>query len=97
GRDVNGMFLNRNISVSARERADELVVISRNVNDRHAFARFSQNFLDHVVVLLRPVAAASQLPDVDQITDDIEFLAIVIAQKLEDRLGVARPSSEMNV
>src|SRR6266700_3461593 len=57
-RDVNSVFLDRNVSVSAPKCADEFVVI------------------------LRPVASASQLPDIDQIADDIELLAIVIAQEL---------------
>ncbi len=95
--DVNGMFLNGDIAVGTGEGADELVVISRDVNDRNSFARFAQDFLDHVVVLLRPIATASQLPDVDQIPDDVEFLAIVIAQKLKHRLGVARPCPEMKI
>src|SRR5207302_256654 len=96
-RDVNRVLLNRNVSVSAAEGADELIVISGNVNHRHALARFAQDFLDHVVVLLRPIATAPQLPDIDQIANDVEFLAIVIAQKLKHRLGVARPCSEMKI
>src|SRR5947207_10387384 len=95
GGDVDSMFLNRNIPVSARKRAHEFVVISRDVNNRHALARLAQNLLDHVVVLLWPIATASQLPDVDQIADDIELLAIVIAQELKHRLGVACPGPEM--
>jgi len=72
-------------------------VISRDVNNRHALARLAQNLLDHVVVLLWPIATASQLPDVDQIADDVELLAIVIAQELKHRLGVACPCPEMKI
>src|SRR6266436_651198 len=81
-RDVNSVFLHRNVSVSAPKCADEFVVISGHVNNRHALACFAQDFLNDVVVRLRPVASASQLPDIDQIADDIELLAIVIAQEL---------------
>ena len=95
--DVNGVFLNRNVSVSAGKRADEFVVISGNVNNRHALAGFAQNLLNHVVVLLRPIATAAQLPNVDQITDDVEFFTIVIAKELKQRLGIAGPCSEMNI
>src|SRR5438067_2986782 len=96
-RDMNRALLNGNISVSAGKRGNELVVIARNINHRHALARFPQNFLDHVVVHLWPVTTAAQLPDVDQIADDVEFPAIVIAQELQKRFRVARPCSEMDV
>src|SRR2546423_619390 len=44
-RDMNRALLNGNISVSAGKRGNELVVIARNINHRHALARFPQNFL----------------------------------------------------
>jgi len=48
-------------------------------------------------MLLRPIATAAQLPNVDQIADDVEFLAIILAQELEQRLRIARPCPKMNV
>src|SRR5260370_35624552 len=81
-RFVDDIRLDRNVSVSSGECAHELVVISWDVNHRHALARFAQDLLNHVVVLLWPVAAKAQLPDVDQIGDYIKFFAIVIAQNL---------------
>ncbi len=96
-RFVNGVFLDRDVAVGAAERGHELIVITRDVNDRHAFARFAQDFLDDVVMLLRPVATTTQRPDVDQIADDIKFVAIVIAQKLQERICVARARAEMDI
>ena len=62
---MNSMFLNSDVAIGAVKRADHLIVITRDVDDACAFARFAQNFLDDVVVLLRPVTAAAHLPDVD--------------------------------
>ncbi len=64
-RSMNSMFLNGDVAIGAVKRADHLVVVTRDVDDSRAFARFPQNLLDDVVMLLRPVAAAAHLPDID--------------------------------
>ena len=69
--DVNCVFPDRNISVGTTKAGHQFVVISWNVDHACAFARFTQNFLDHVVMLLRPVNSASQRPDIDQVANDI--------------------------
>ena len=96
-RSMNGMFLNRDVAVIAVKTADELVVVARDVDDPGAFARFPQNFLDDVVVLLRPVKAAAHLPDIDQIAHDIERLEIVVAQKIEQARCPAAASTQMDI
>ena len=37
--------------------AQELVVVARQVDDARALARLAQQFLHHVVVMLRPIPA----------------------------------------
>jgi len=64
-------------------------VVTWDVNDARSLARFAENLLDDVVVLLRPVTTATQLPDIDQIAHDIERLAFVFAQEIEQRAGIA--------
>src|SRR5207237_10534922 len=77
---MNGMLLNSDVAIGAVNRADHLIVITRDVDDSCAFARFAQNFLDDVVVLLRPVTTAAHWPDVDLIGYYIEPFEIVFVQ-----------------
>ena len=58
-------------------------MVARDVNDARAFARFAQNLLNDVVMLLRPVTAATQLPDVDQVAHHIERFEFVFTQEIE--------------
>src|SRR5213592_5260503 len=80
---MNGTLLNGNVAVGTEKSGEHLVVVTGDVNDARSLARFAENLLDDVVVLLRPVTAATQLPDVDQIAHDIERLAFVFAQEIE--------------
>ena len=97
GGEMDRPFLDRDVSVRTGKGGNEFVVIAGNVNHADAFARFAQDFLDHVIVRLGPVAPPSQLPDVDQVADDVEFLAVIIAQELEQRVDVAGARSQMHV
>ena len=82
-RAMDGMLLDRDVSVGAIKRTDHLIVISGNVDDACSLARFAQNFLHDVIVLLRPINAAAHLPDVDQVAHDVEHFEIVLAQEIE--------------
>src|SRR5436190_8926745 len=94
---MNGMFLHGDVAVGAVELGKQIVVIARDVNDPCAFARLAQNLLNDVVMLLRPINPAPQLPDVDQITDNVERLEFVFAQKIEQRAGVGTAGAQMHV
>ena len=60
-------------------------------------SRFPQNFLDDVIVLLWPITAAAQLPDVDQIADDVESFGFIVAQKIKQGGGVASARAQMHI
>src|SRR5436305_12063922 len=94
---MDRMSLHGDIAVSAKKAGEHFVVITRDVNDACALARFAENFLDNVVVLLWPVTAAAQLPDVDQIAHHIERLAFVLAQEVEQRAGIAAACAQMDI
>ena len=94
---MDRMPLHGDIAVSAEKAGEHFVVVTRDVNDACALARFAENFLDNVVVLLRPVTAAAQLPDVDQIAHYIERFAFVLAQEFEQRTGIAAARAQMDV
>ncbi len=78
---MNSMFLHSDVAVGAVEFGEQIVVIARDVNGPCAFARFAQNLLNHVVMLLRPINPTPQLPDVDQVAHNVEPLEFVLAQK----------------
>ena len=80
---VNCPLFDLDVTVGPAKVAHQLVVISRDVDHVRAFAGFAQNFLDHVVVLLRPKNSAAQRPDIDQVAHDVQSIEIVFAQKIE--------------
>ncbi len=72
-------------------------MIARDVNSARAFARFAQNFLNDVIMLLRPINSAPQLPDIDQIADNIKRLELVLAQEIEQRAGITAARAQVHV
>ena len=97
GRDMKCMFLDRDRAVSAEMTGEKLIVIAWNVNDPRPFAGLAQNLLNHVVMLLRPVNATFERPDVDQITDDVERVELVFLEEGKERRGITTAGPEMDV
>src|SRR5262249_55200459 len=58
------------------EVTQKFVVVTRDIDDPRAFARLAQDFLDDVVVGLRPVPAGLELPAVDDVADEIDQVGI---------------------
>src|SRR5581483_8219149 len=75
----------------------EFVVIAGNVDDAGALARFAQQFLYYVVMLLRPVPVGLQLPSIDDVAHQIDYVCVVIAEEIEEAFGLASPGAEMHV
>src|SRR5215831_9493025 len=94
---VNRMLLDLDIPVRSTEARYQFVVISRDVDYTCALAGFAQNFLDHVIVLLWPVNRAPQRPDINQIAHDVERVEVGLAQKVQQRGGVAAARAQMRV
>ena len=97
GGGMDEVFRDRDVAVVAAEATEEFVVVTGDINDARALARFAQEFLDDVVMLLRPIDSAPHLPDIDQIADDVERLEIVVAQEFQERCGVAAAGPEVDV
>ena len=97
GGDMDCPLLDLDVAVGPAEVGHQLVVISRDVDHMRSFARFAQKFLDHVVVLLRPINSATQRPDIDQVADDVQNLEVVFAQKIQQRRGVAAACAQVRV
>src|SRR6476469_6795345 len=91
------VLLNLDIPVRTTEARDQFVVISRDVNYTCALTGFAQNFLDHIVVLLWPVNCPPQRPDINQVADDVQRVEISLAQKIQQRSGVAAARAQVRV
>jgi len=78
GGEMDRMLLNRYRAVGTEMAREKLIVISWNIDDTRPFARFAEQLLNDVVVLLRPINATSQRPDVDQVANDIERVELVL-------------------
>src|SRR5438105_5978858 len=90
-------FTDLYVSVDPAEIRNQFVVISGNIDDPGSFTRFAQNLLNDVVMFLRPVNAATERPDVDQIADDIEHVEFVFAQESQECAAVCGASAEMGI
>ena len=56
-----------------------------------------RDLLHNVVVRLRPVPPALQAPTVDDVADEIEIVAFVLLQEIQQQLGLATTGAEMDV
>ena len=77
--------------------AQEFVVVARQIDHPRALARFAQELLNDIVVLLRPKPARAQLPAVNDIADEIDRVGVVVAQKTEELCGLAAARAEMDI
>ena len=77
--------------------AHEFIVIAWNECDRRSFARLAQQFLNDVIVGLRPIPRPPQPPTIDHVTDEIEVLGLGIAQEIEKIFRLAAPCAQMDV
>ena len=46
---------------------------------------------------LRPVNASAKLPYIDEVAHDVEFIEFVVTEELEQGIGLAPFSAEMNI
>ncbi len=77
--------------------AQELVVIAGNVDDPGSLARLAQEFLDDIVMVLRPVPGFLQPPSVDDVADQINRIGFVMAHEIEEAFSLASLGAEMHV
>ena len=96
-RFVNGIFLECHACVVSVEGGEEFIVIPDDVDDFGPLPAFAQKFLDDIVVLLRPVDASTQGPDIDQVAHKVEGVEFHILQEIQEHAGFASTRAEMNI
>ena len=97
GQTMDSMLLHLDVAISAVKFGEQIIVIARDINGPCAFARFAQNLLNDVVMLLRPINTAPQLPDVDQIAHNVESFKVVFAEEVEQCPSVRATRSQMHI
>jgi hypothetical protein len=81
--------------------AQPFVVVTGDVYDVRPLPDFPKDLLDDVVVDLRPVPRLSEAPAVDDVTDQVDRIGVVVAQKIEENwlysraCPSARPKSRL--
>jgi hypothetical protein len=88
-RFVDRPRLDRHCAEVAEETGDKLIVVSRDVDDFGALAARAQELLDHVIVALWPIDAASERPHVDKVSHDIERIEFILAKELQQPCSLA--------
>src|SRR5438128_4934269 len=79
---MNGMLLHSDVAIGAVKFGEQIIVITGDVNGPRAFTRFPKNLLNNVVMLLRPINTAPQLPDVDQVPSHKECFDFELERKI---------------
>ena len=75
----------------------KLVVVAGNVDHVAALAGPAQQLLHHVVVGLRPVPLAAQLPAVNDVSHQVQIVAGVGLEELNQGLGLAAGRAQVQV
>jgi hypothetical protein len=83
--------------VHAAEIADCLIMVAWDEDHTYALADTAQQFLEDIVVALRPMGAATDAPEVDDVANKIDRIGIVVAQEIEQRLCLSSARPEVHV
>lgn len=83
--------------IHAAHVAYAVVVIARNEDDTRAFSRLAENFLQDIVVRLRPMRSAANFPKIDNVADEEKRFHFNAAQKFEKFAGLGGAGTQVNV
>ena len=81
----------------AKKAGDEFIVVAGDINDARSFAPGAEKLLDYVIVGLRPVDAATERPNINEIADDVERLEFVGTEEMQEGVRAAAAGAEMHV
>jgi hypothetical protein len=83
--------------VSAPGGVTAVLVVAGNIDNRSAVSSFPQDFLDHVIVCLRPKYPAPERPDVEAVADKVEFFELVSLEETEELCRLAASCAKMHI
>lgn len=65
---------------------EKFVVIAVEIRDASGLAIAAEEFLDEHIAVIRPEPRVAQLPAIDDIPDEVEMIAFVLAEEIQDRV-----------
>ena len=77
--------------------AGKFVMVAGDKHHMAAFARFAQQLLHHVVVRLRPIPFALELPAINDVADEIQMVTGMRFEKFNQSLCLTARCSQMQV
>ena len=90
GADMDGVPLDGDAAeLRAAIIAHGLVVIAGDEDEVVALAHAAEQLLQHVVMGLRPIGAALDAPEVDDVADEIDAVGVGVAEEVEEGFGLA--------
>ena len=81
----------------AEELTGELIVVAGNEHHPRAPADLAQQFLDDIVMRLRPVPAGAETPAVDDVADQIDRVGLDMAEHVQDEMGLAAARAQVQI
>jgi hypothetical protein len=72
-------------------------VVAGDEHHPRAAPDFAQQFLDDVVVRLRPVPAGAQPPAVDDIADQVDRVGLDMAEHIQDEMRLAPARAQVQI
>jgi hypothetical protein len=72
-------------------------VIAADITYYYPGAGQTEHLLDHRIMVARPVPAHFEAPQIDNVADQIELLAGVVAKKVQKALRLTAAGAEMDV
>lgn len=98
GGRVNGFIKHSDPTKSViGEVAKIFIMVARHIDNSSAFARLAQNFLNDVVVGLRPIPSTLHAPAINDIADQVQIFAFGVFQKIEQKIGLAPFGAQMDI
>jgi hypothetical protein len=94
---MNGARLNRDSPVVTEKPTNKLIMIPRDIYHTRTFPPRSKYFLNHIVVVLRPVNSTFERPNVNKVTHDVEGFTFRCPEELKKSRSLTAPRPEMNV
>jgi hypothetical protein len=97
GRQVDRVLLDRDASIIAEIATHVFIVVPGDVNYFGAFSALAKEFLDNIVVFLRPENALLQRENINKVSDYVQRLEVILSEKIEQRFRLAVFVAEVNI
>jgi hypothetical protein len=94
---MNRILLDRDAPIIAEVPAHMFIVVPGDVNYFGAFSALAKEFLDDIVVFLRPENALLQRENIDKVSHYVQCLEVVLPEKIKQRFRLAVFVAEVNI